>query len=1154
MHGTQFDLLKTRRFLPLFVTQFLGAFNDNTFKNALLILITYRLAVKTGLDGRILVTAAAGIFILPFFLFSAVAGQLADRLEKSRLIAIIKFVEIVLMALAAIGYTSGNVTVLMVVLFLMGAQSAFFGPLKYAILPDHLGENELIGGNALIEAGTFLAILLGTVFGGLLILTEEGAAWVSVMVIVVALAGWVGSLFIPAAGPADPDLAINPNIFGETVAIIRHAAANRAVYLSILGISWFWFVGATFLAQFPTYAKDILGADEQVVTLFLVTFSLGIGAGTLLCNRALKGEVSAKYVPLGALGMAIFSIDLYFASVGGTAAAGLLDAARFLAIAANWRIMADLALISICGGFYIVPLYAILQTRSEASHRSRNIAANNIVNAAFMVASAMITAAMFSAGFSVTQVFLAMAVANVAVAGYICKLLPDEVLRAIVRWLFSLAYRVEVTGLENYKLAGDRVVIVVNHTSFLDAALVGACLPETPTFAIDSSIAGKWWVKPAFLLFDLMPLDPANPMAIKSLVGAVKQGKKCVIFPEGRITVTGALMKVYEGPGMIADLAAATILPICIEGAQYSPFSRLKGKLRLRWFPKISLRILEPRRFEVPADIKGRRRRQIIGAKLYDLMSDMMFESGRVDTTLFGALLEARSVHGGGCAVVEDIDHKPLSYNRLITSSLALGRKLARDTGPGEYVGVLLPNSVAVVIAFFALQAFGRVPAMLNFATGVGDMVSACKTAGVGTVLSSRRFVTAAKLEAAVEAIAGCAEIVYLEDIHQDLGAIDKFFGLLVGAGARVLHRWITPAVGPDDPAVILFTSGSEGTPKGVALSHVNFLANRSQLSSRVDFNPTDIVFNALPVFHSFGLTGGLLLPLLSGLKTFLYPSPLHYRVVPELAYACNATILFGTDTFLAGYARNAHAYDFYSVRHVFAGAERLKEETRRAWAEKFGLRILEGYGLTEAAPVIATNTPMHYKAGTVGRFLPGIRHRLVEVPGIARGGRLEIAGPNIMLGYLKADRPGEIVPPEGGWHDTGDIVEIDPDGFVSIVGRVKRFAKIAGEMVSLTAVEEKVCALWPEHGHVVVAIPDSVKGERLVLVTEAAEADRSSLRAHLRDIGVAELMIPKTVITVEKVPILASGKTDVTAARKLAEDAARQAGPDAGSPRDGPS
>jgi acyl-[acyl-carrier-protein]-phospholipid O-acyltransferase/long-chain-fatty-acid--[acyl-carrier-protein] ligase len=1149
MDTSLLGLLKTRRFLPLFVTQFLGAFNDNTFKNALVILITYRLAVKAGLDARLLVTAAAGVFILPFFLFSAVAGQLADRLEKSRLIAIIKFIEIVLMALAALGYFLGDVTMLMVVLFLMGAQSTFFGPLKFAILPDHLREDELIGGNALIEAGTFLAILLGTVFGGLLILTEEGVAWVSVMVIGVALAGWLGSLFIPAAGPADPDLAINPNILGETAAIIRHAAANRAVYLSILGISWFWFVGATFLAQFPTYAKDIVGGNEQVVTLFLVTFSVGIGAGTLLCNRVLKGEVTAKYVPLGAIGMTLFSVDLYFASAGVSTAAGLLDAAGFLSVAANWRILADLALISICGGFYIVPLYAILQSRSEVSHRSRNIAANNIVNAAFMVASAVITAAMLYAEYSVTQVFLAMAVGNGVVAVYICKLLPDEVLRAIMRWLFSLAYRVEVTGLENYKAAGERAVIVVNHTSFLDAALVGACLPETPTFAIDSFIARKWWVKPAFLLFDLIAVDPTNPMAAKSLVGAVKQGKKCVIFPEGRITVTGALMKVYEGPGMIADLAGALILPICIEGAQFTPFSRLKGKLRLRWFPKIRVRILKPRRFEVPADIKGRRRRQIIGARLYDLMSDMMFVAGRVDTTLFGALLEARGVHGGTCVVAEDIDHKPLTYNRLITSSLALGRKLARGAGGGEYVGVLLPNSVAVVIAFFALQAFGRVPAMLNFATGVSDMVSACKTARVGTVLTSRRFVTAAKLDAAIEAMAGCAEIVYLEDIHEGLGVADKLFGVVVGPLARVLGRWIAPGVRPDDGAVVLFTSGSEGIPKGVVLSHANFLANRAQLSSRVDFSPTDIVFNALPVFHSFGLTGGLLLPLLSGIKTFLYPSPLHYRVVPELAYACNATILFGTDTFLAGYARAAHAYDFYSVRHVFAGAERLREETRRAWAEKFGLRILEGYGLTEAAPVVATNTPMHYKAGTVGRILPGIRHRLVEVPGIAPGGRLEVAGPNIMLGYLKADRPGEIVPPEGGWHDTGDIVEIDGEGFVSIVGRVKRFAKIAGEMVSLTAVEGKVGALWPDHGHVVVGIPDAVKGEQLVLVTEAAEVDRSSLQAGLRDMGVVELMIPKTVITVDKVPVLPSGKADVTAAQQLAEDAAAKAGPEAGSP-----
>ncbi|MFQ5985475.1 MAG: AMP-binding protein [Alphaproteobacteria bacterium] len=720
---------------------------------------------------------------------------------------------------------------------------------------------------------------------------------------------------------------------------------------------------------------------------------------------------------------------------------------------------------------------------------------------------------------------------------YISKRLPHEMVKGLARWLFQMAYRVEVTGWENYKKAGDRTVIVANHPSSLDGALLAAFLPETPVFAVNTFYARRWWLQPAFLLFDLLPLDPTNPMAAKTLVRAVKEGRKCVIFPEGRTTVTGALMKIYEGPGMVADLAGATILPIRIEGAQFTPFTRLKGKLRLRWFPKITMTILEPRRFDVPTDVKGRRRRQIIGAWLYDVMSDMIFETGDdLRRSLFKSLADARALHGGQCLVAEDIERKPVTYNRLITASLILGRKLSRNARPGECVGVLLPNSVSAVVIFFALQAYGRVPAMLNFSTGLKNMISACKTARIRTVLTSRRFIEAAKFEETVEAMGRHADVVYLEDIRASIDLFDKLFGLAAGRLAALVHRRIAPNVTARDPAVVLFTSGTEGTPKGVVLSHENIQANRYQLSARIDFNPSDVVFNALPVFHSFGLTAGLLLPLLSGIRTFLYPSPLHYRIVPELAYFSNATILFGTDTFLAGYARCAHPYDFYSVRYVFAGAEKLKEETRRTWSEKFGLRVFEGYGATETSPVLATNTPMHYKAGTVGRLLPGIRSKLVEVPGIERGGRLEVSGPNIMLGYLGAERPGEVEPLADGWYDTGDIVEVDEEGYVTIVGRAKRFAKIAGEMVSLTAVEGHVAALWPDHNHAVVSIADSRKGEQLVLVTEFGGAERNALLAHVQEMGGSELMVPKKVMMVGQIPVLGTGKIDYAGVTELAE------------------
>ncbi len=1133
MHENQYQLLQSRRFLPLFATQFFGALNDNFFKNALVILILYRLAAAAGLDGQVLVTVAAGAFILPFFLFSAIAGQLADKFEKARLIRLIKLAEVLIMALAVVGFLWGDTYLMLAVLFLMGTQSTFFGPLKYGILPDHLAEDELIGGNALIEAGTFLAILIGTILGGLIVLTENGIPLVSVSILALAGCGWWASRFIPRAEPPAPELRINPNLAAETWNIVRAATSRRDMRLTILGISWFWLVGATFLAQFPNLAKTVIGANEHVVTLFLATFSFGIGVGSLLCNKLLKGEVTAKFVPFGALGMTLFTLDLYFANAGLVPPSGELQGvADFLSRPLGWRVLADLTAIAVCGGVFIVPLYAILQARSDPAQRSRTVAANNIVNALFMVVGAAAATGMLLAGVSVPEVFLVVALANGAVAVYICGLLPEAIVKAALAAVLRVLYGVEFRGRENLEKAGKRAVIVVNHVSFLDAALLGAFLPRKPLFAVNTVIARRWWVKPFLAIVDAFPLDPTNPMALKSLIKAVRADRHCVIFPEGRITVTGALMKVYEGPGMIADKADAMLVPVRIDGAQYTPFSRLKGKLRLRWFPKITVTILEPRRFEMPQGTVGRARRQLAGIKLYDVMSEMIFETCDYRQTLFEALLDARAVHGGNQPVLEDMERKPLSYDGLLLGSLVLGRKLARLSKAKEYVGLLLPNSVAAVVAFFGLQAFGRVPAMLNYSTGSKNMVAALTAAQIETVVTSRRFIEMAKLDAAIEALSAQARIVYLEDVRKRISILDKLAGLAARLAPRLIHRRAEASW--DDPAVVLFTSGSEGTPKGVALSHGNLLANRHQLAATIDFNPTDIVFNALPIFHAFGLTGGTLLPVLSGLKTFLYPSPLHYRIVPALVYDSNATILFGTDTFLSGYARLAHGYDFYSVRYVFAGAEKVRDETRRVWSDKFGLRILEGYGATETAPVIATNTPMHFKAGTVGRFLPGIAHELEEVPGIDAGGRLIVSGPNVMLGYLRAESPGLLERPPDGRYDTGDIVSIDDHGFVTIQGRAKRFAKIAGEMVSLSAVEATASALWPEHMHAVLSVPDARKGERLVLVTENADAERDALLDFARAQGIAELMVPRTIQSVDRLPVLATGKVDYVGVKNL--------------------
>ncbi len=1129
-------LLGARRFLPLFLAQFLGAFNDNLLKSAFVVLVAFG-AATSGPARELAGQLAGAALIVPFLVLSAIAGQISDRYDRAQVARIVKACEIALMAMGGAAMLLGNGWLVFAVLCLIGVQTTFFGPVKYALLPQHLREEELVAGNGLIESSTFLAVLLGTIVGGLTVTLPGGTAIVGAIVLAVAAGGFAASLFIPPAPAPAPDLRIDPNILRSTVAIIQEARKGIGVFRAIMGISWFWALGAVLLGQLQDFVPAVLGADEHVYTLVLALFAIGIGVGSVVCARLLKGEISARHVPLGAFGMFVFGVDLYFACRGrAPESAALIGFGAFVAQPANWRVMFDLFMIAACGGVFTVPLYAILQAWSDPRQRARTIAANNVLNAVVITLVQLGAIALLSLGVSSVTLFLLVSLLNFVAAVYVCALLPDEILKSIFSVLFRRLFGVELRGEGNMPAPGSRAVIVVNHVSLLDGLLLACFLPEKPTFAVDTFIARRWWAKPFLALVDVFTLDPTNPMSTKALIKVVREGRPLVIFPEGRITVTGALMKVYEGPGMIADKADAVIVPVRLDGAQFSKLSYLRGKLRLRWFPRISITILPPRRLGVPETVMGRERRRAIGRKLYDVMADMMFVTSHTRQNLFQALLEARKLYGGKRIVIEDYETRRVTYDRCVMGAMVLGRRFAAVSAPGETVALLLPNAAATMIAFFGLHGFGRVPAMLNFAAGGEAMSLACKAAAVKLVITSRRFVERGKLGPVIERLQQQARILYLEDVRGQLGLGDKLYGLLAKRAAGMLHRRHAPA--PDDAAVVLFTSGTEGAPKGVVLSHANVMANRLQLAARIDFNPSDTVFNALPVFHSFGLTAGALLPMLSGIKTFFYPSPLHYRIVPELAYGENATILFGTDTFLTGYARQANPYDFYSVRYVFAGAERVRPETRKTWMEKFGLRILEGYGATETAPVIAVNTPMHYKAGTVGRLLPNIEHRLEPMPGIAKGGKLVVRGPNVMLGYLRAERPGVLEPPADGWYDTGDIVEIDDEGYVTIAGRAKRFAKIGGEMVSLAAVEAWAGEVWPGSNHACVSLPDPRKGEQLVLVTERADASREALLEFAGTRGIPELMIPRSFVPVEKLPLLGTGKTDFRAVGELARAA----------------
>ena len=1123
------SLMTTRRFAPLFWCQAFSAFGDNFLKQALVFVLLFRLGEA---ESGALIQLAAAALTFPFFFLSGVGGEIADRFDKAIVARRLKLFEISVAVLAVVGFAFHSIAVLFLAVFLYGVIAALFGPIKYGILPDHLKREELTKGNALVEGGTFIAILIGTIVAGLA--AGDGGdplhfAW---LMLVSATATWIASLFIPRTGEGAPNLKINPNIAASTISLIKYVRADQRLWWGALVASWFWLVGAVVLSMLPTLAEHTIGGTAGVVTLFLTIFSVSVAIGSGLAAWLAHGRIVLLPTLIGGVLIGLFAIDLGLTSSGLMHPASPIDFAHYFSSPRSIHIAIDLAGLAIAGGLFIVPTFAAVQAWAGSDHRARVVAAVNVLNAAFMVVGAVFFGLLQTLGISVPVLFVLIGIANLVVAVFIARTMPTSWLNDLLSIVFRAFYRLEVEGLENVAKAGDNAIIAMNHVSFLDAPVAMAILPKRPVFAVDTGIAQRWWIQPFLPFVRTMALDPLKPMALRTIINAVREGNMLVIFPEGRITITGSLMKIYDGAAMIADKSDAMVVPVRIEGPERTMFSRLKDtQVRRRWFPKIKVTILEPVKMNVDPALKGRKRRLAAGAAMYDIMSNMMFRTARTNRTIVEAVLEAAHEHGGSWQICEDPTSGQLTYKRLRQAIRILGAKLAALAPEGKPVGVMLPTSNGAAVSVLALQSAGRVPAMINFSAGAANVLGACRAAQVDTIVTAHAFVEKGRLEKLIAGLEGRVRLVYLEDIRKTVTFSDKLFGALRAKRPLVARK-------PDDWAVILFTSGTEGAPKGVVLSHRNVLSNVAQAEARIDFGRDDRLFMALPAFHSFGFMGGIVLPLISGVPTFFYPSPLHYRTVPELVYGICATYMFGTDTFLAGYARMANPYDFRSLRYIIAGAEPIKETTRRTYLEKFGMRILEGYGVTETSPVLALNTPMFNKFGTVGRLLPGMQARTEKVEGVDEGaGRLFVKGPNVMLGYLRAEKPGVLEPPHEGWYDTGDIVSIDEQGYIAIKGRAKRFAKVGGEMISLAAVEMLAAELWPSYNSAVVAVPDARKGERLILVTDKHTATRADFQAYARSKHAAELMMPAEVVIVDRLPLLGTGKPDLQTIQKMVNE-----------------
>lgn len=1122
--------------VSFFYIQLLTVLNENILRNSSVTLINYFLYKNSNLSMQFTMLYTACVFFIPTLILSCISGQVVDKYDKHYLIRRLKTIELFLYSFVAIFIFFKNAFLLYLSLFIIGCCSVIFNTLKYSYVADITEKNKLLSTTGLIISSHFISVLLSTCIAYLCMIKYVGIALISTIIVLVAYSNYFFSKRLPYNTKIQNNkIKIDKNILSSlfnTMKLIR----NRVyIFFPSFGIGWFWFVVTIIINQLIFFAAESVNHSEFIGFLLIATFLFGIVLGCMFCNKLFSGKIKAGFTPLAAILITIFTFKLYLNGLDANSFQ-VTDVIGFLLRWSNFRTFLDLFIIGFAAGIYITPLYSTIQKNTKSINRARIFACVNFIMAIFIIFAEVFFYSFSKINFYTVDVFLFISLANLIVGCYLLYILPKQFLFLFARWLVGYLFNVKVNGLENYdKIEGKRAVVIANHQSFLDVVFMVLFIDDSLSFAYETKYGKVWWVKPFLKLAQSFPIDSNNPMALKSLINVVKSGKKVMIFPEGRITTTGAMMKIYEGPAMIAEKTGADIIPIRIEGAQFTLFSRLKNKVKRKLFPDITLSVLPPKKIDLTDGLTARQKRVEAGNKLYNMMIDLFYNTEKSEETIVEAILRCRKTFGKNHVMLEDIGFNPMTYNGMFLKGFIMGNYLAKFTDNQENIGILLPNSSAAILLFLALELRNRIPVMLNFSAGVKNILSACKMTKLRYVFTSRKFIEKGKLEQIVESIelAGI-KVIIMEDELAKITITDKLLGLWYNISPKFYYKKLNKGkLSYKNPAVILFTSGSEGAPKGVALSHKNLNANRIQLSTSILFKSTDKVFVALPLFHSFGL-GATLISLASGSRIFLYPSPLHYRIIPELIYRTNSTIMFGTNTFLERYAKFANPYDFYSLKFIAIGGEKLTESNRSIWMTRFGVRIFEGYGATETSPIISFNSPMKNKDWSVGRAVPGLKCELEPIENVKNGGKLVVSGDNVMLGYLKENEPGVIVPPKDGKYDTGDIVEIDDDGYITIIGRAKRFAKIAGEMVSMAMVESEVNKVWLGSTNAIVAESDDKKGEKLVIITDRKEAKLSEIVQFFKHEGLAEISIPKNVRYMENIPLLGTGKINYVELEKI--------------------
>jgi len=1124
--------IKSTGFKALLVTQFLGAFNDNAFKLVIAFIAVDQFISKSG--GTIYLALAGFLFSLPFFLFSTYAGYLADRFSKQKIIFFTKVLEIAIMVLGLVALVSGNIWFLLSVLFAMGAQSAFFSPSKYGILPEILDRREISEGNGLLQMWTFAAIILGQCGGGLLSqVSRQQVNMIAFIFIGIAALGTWSSLFITKVSASGAIRSFEWNFFKEIFHNVKWIRRDIGIFRSILGLMYFGFLGGIFHLNILLYARKIMGVEHFPLSLLLIVLALGIGGGSMLAGRFSEKKIELGFVPLGAIGLSIFSIAM-----------GFVYHSYFI-------VALCLFVLGISAGFFIVPLNAFIQHYSPPDRKGQVLATMNVLTClTALFASMMIYVFRDVIQINSAQIFVVLGIITSIGAVYVCRLLPDALVRLIVWVLTHSIYKIRVVNRERIPPEGG-ALLVSNHVAMVDALLILVSTDRPIRFIVSRQIYNSHLLKPLFRLAKCIPVSrtdkPKEVIASLQVAReAINSGELVCIFAEGRLTRTGNLLEFRKGMEKIMKEVNRPIIPVHIDRIWGSIFSFERDKYYFK-IPKI---LPYPITVSFGQPLPSTSSAVKVRLAVMELASDAFQYRLADKMTLSEAFYkEARKNPFRRC--IADSSGRKLNYGMTLGSAVALANQLKTKLEDQKNVGILLPPSVAGVLANIAVSFLNRVPVNLNYTTSKETLSSILEQTEMRFVITSRAFLAKAKLEVP-------GELLFIEDIVKSITPKNKIkafiqaFIVPIFMANRIIFKK-SHQRSLQDLATIMFTSGSTGVPKGVMLTHFNIISNLEGLYQVFKMRDNEVFMGVLPFFHSFGFTATLWLPLISGTSAVYHYNPLDAKMIGQLVQKYKATVLKATPTFLNAYTRRCEPEQFKSLRMVVVGAEKLKAQVAYAFRDKFQIEPMEGYGCTELSPVVSINLPDYtgpggrqkaHKFGSIGQPLPGIAIKIVDPQTFEtvpenESGLMLVKGPNIMQGYLKRpELTDEVI--KDGWYMTGDIAKIDEEGFIVITDRLSRFSKIGGEMVPHIKVEEVIHELLhtTEQKCVVTSVPDEKKGEKLVVLC-LEDVDVSGLVVSLKQSDLPNLWVPAEDCFhhLETIPLLGSGKVDLGKIKQMAKE-----------------